>query len=106
MRRGQAHDRHRATAAGWKLRYRHVERNARRRMTGLLKSGKARGWAAIFFGEGTVELTAARPAGNEVSIERQTSAPLPAAEEGGDAKPRLGTAGQQLRAQGDPAEHR
>jgi len=70
------------------------------------KLGKARGWAAIVFSDTTLELTTARPSGNEISIERQASAPLPAAVAGADPKGRLEAAVRQLRAQVDPHEHR
>ena len=69
------------------------------------KLGKARGWAAIVFSDTTLELTTARPSGNEISIERQASAPLPAVVAGADPKGRLEAAVRQLRAQVDPHEH-
>jgi hypothetical protein len=64
---------------------------------------KPRSWAAIFFGETTVELATARPAAEE--IERQASVPLPAIE---DLPPeaRFATAAQQIRTEVDPREHR
>ncbi len=67
---------------------------------------KPRGWAAVFFGDTTLELTTAWPSATGLSIDRQTSAPLPAAQEGVDSSTRFGSAVQQLRAQVDPRAHR
>jgi Tfp pilus assembly PilM family ATPase len=81
-------------------------------MISLLKPRKItqfrghRGWAAIFFGESSLELTTARGSGVDVSVENQTSAPLPPAEEGADAKSRWQTAVQDLCQKLDPREHR
>jgi type II secretory pathway component PulL len=70
------------------------------------KIGKARSWAAIIFDSATLELTTAHSAGNEISVGRQVSAPLPAAVTGADATGRFEAAVQQLRTQVDPHEHR
>src|SRR6266850_2211127 len=69
------------------------------------KIGKARGWAAIIFCDTTLELTTARPAGNQTSIERQASAPLPATVAGASPMGRVEAAVRQLRSQVDPHEH-
>jgi hypothetical protein len=58
------------------------------------KIGKARGWAAITFGDAVLELTTTRVAGQDVAVDRQATAPLPAE-----------TAIRQLRDQLDPREH-
>jgi Tfp pilus assembly PilM family ATPase len=81
-------------------------------MISLLKRRKIaqfrghRGWAAIFFGESSLDLTTARGSGGDVSVENQTSAPLPPAEEAADAKSRWQTAVQDLRQKLNPHEHR
>jgi hypothetical protein len=84
-----------------------VEREAGRDMIALRKPkiGKARGWAAIVFGDTALELTAASSAGDEIEVARQTSAPLPT-EAGLEPKARWEVAVRRLRTEVDPHEHR
>jgi len=67
--------------------------------------GKARGWAAIVFGDTALELTTTNSTGVEAEHGRQASAPLPA-ESGMELKGRWEVAVRELRSQVDPHEHR
>ena len=68
--------------------------------------GAHRGWAAVFFGESSLELATAKSVGGEVNIERQTSASAAPAAENTDPQTRWDAAVQSLRQQVDPHEHR
>ncbi len=74
-----------------------------RKLTGL---GHIRGWAAVAFGESTLELTTARAEGAEVSVLQQSSASAAPPAGMPEAKPQWQNAAQSLRQQFDPREHR
>jgi hypothetical protein len=81
-------------------------------MISLLKQKKItqfhghRGWAAIFFGESSLDLTTARSTGGDIVVGDQSSAAFPPAEGTPDAKSRWQTAVQDLRQKLNPHEHR
>jgi hypothetical protein len=68
--------------------------------------GAHRNWAAIFFGESTLELATAKTVGGQVNVDRQTSANAEATGENADPKAALDAAVRSLRQQIDPHEHR
>ena len=68
--------------------------------------GAHRGWAAIFFGETSLELATVKTVGGAVDIDRQASASVPPPGEGADPKAGWDAAVQSLRPQINPHEHR
>lgn len=70
------------------------------------RMGKARGWAAVVFGESALEVITVKPAGNDLNIVVQTSEPLPAAIENQTTAQRFQTTAQALRRRVDLQEHR
>ena len=60
--------------------------------------GRTRGWAGVFFDANEVQMTAVRPSGTELAIQREETVPL--------TDDTWAQAGKSLRAQVDPGEYR
>jgi type II secretory pathway component PulL len=72
----------------------------------LTHLGQTRGWAAVAFGNASLDLTTARTEGAEVNVLQESSASAIVPEGVVDARPQWQAAAQSLRQQFDPREHR
>ena len=64
-----------------------------------------RNWAAIFFGESSLELATAKTVAGQVNVEHQAAANTAPTDENADSQAALNSAVQSLRRQVDPREH-